>query len=173
MSADAIRIAGVVRQSIVDGPGLRMVVFVQGCPLKCPGCHNAQAQDPAGGYDCKIEKILREFDRNPLLLGLTLSGGEPFCQAQQLVPLAQAIHERGKTVWCYSGYTWEELMEMAGQSPAVRELLMLCDVLVDGRYEETQKSLTLRFRGSRNQRILDVPRSLAAGEATEYQFDEI
>lgn len=169
--ADSIRIAGVIRQSIVDGPGLRMVVFAQGCPLHCPGCHNPQAQDPAGGQDCTIEKILHLFDQNPLLLGITLSGGEPFAQARHFVPLAKAIHERGRTVWCYSGYTWEELLTMAQQQPEILALLQQSDVLVDGRFDETQKSLNLRFRGSKNQRVLDVVRSLQAGRPVAYRFD--
>lgn len=171
MIEQTIRIAGVIRQSIVDGPGLRMVVFAQGCPLHCPGCHNPQAQDPAGGQDCSIQKILRVFDQNPLLMGVTFSGGEPFCQPQHFAALARAVHERGRNIWCYTGYTWEELMEMAEQAPTVKELLHECDVLVDGRFDETQKSLLLRFRGSKNQRVLDVARSLESGEPVDYVFD--
>ena len=160
MSDPTIRIAGVIRQSIVDGPGLRFVVFTQGCPHGCPGCHNPDTHDFAGGYDCAVSKILHEIDRNPLLKGLTLSGGEPFCRAGELLPLARAVRERGKDIWCYSGYRLEELFALSHKDTDVFELLHLLDVLVDGRFVEAEKDLTLRFRGSRNQRVLDVHRSL-------------
>lgn len=166
-SGDTVRIAGVIRQSIVDGPGLRMVVFTQGCPHGCAGCHNPETHDFAGGYDCELEKLLAVLDKNPLLAGMTFSGGEPFERAEELVPLAEQVRERGKNIWCYSGYTFEELLERAGREPAVQRLLSLCDVLVDGRFEEEQKDLTLHFRGSRNQRILDMAKSLAQGEAVQ------
>lgn len=160
---ETIRIAGVVRQSIVDGPGLRLVVFTQGCPHACPGCQNPETHDFAGGYDCAVPSILAELDKNPLLKGLTISGGEPFCRAGELLALAEAVRARGKDIWCYTGYTFEELQRSA--DTAARSLLALLDVLVDGRFELQQKDLTLRFRGSGNQRVLDVPRSLAAGAA--------
>jgi anaerobic ribonucleoside-triphosphate reductase activating protein len=157
----AVRIAGVVRESIVDGPGLRFVVFTQGCPHHCVGCHNPQSHDFDGGYDCELDKILAAIGQNPLLSGITLSGGEPFCQAQALLPLARAVRERGLGVMAYSGWTFEELLKL--DDPAVKPLLECCDLLVDGRYVEPLRDLTLRFRGSSNQRILDVPASLSSG----------
>lgn len=169
MSAAVIRIAGVIRQSIVDGPGLRMVVFTQGCPHHCPGCHNPDSHDFDGGYDCPLDRILAAFDKNPLLRGITLSGGEPFARAGQLLPLARAIGQRGKDVYCYTGYTLEELLAMDDADTAA--LLGLIDVLIDGPFLREQKDLTLRFQGSRNQRLLDLPRSLAAGEAVLAQLD--
>lgn len=156
----SIRIAGVVRQSIVDGPGLRFVVFTQGCPHRCKGCHNPQTHDFSAGYDCPVEKILTEIDKNPLLRGLTLSGGEPFCRAEELLPLVRTVRERGKDIFCYTGYTFEELLACGDRNPSVRTLLELTDVLVDGRFEWEFRDLSLRFRGSTNQRILDVKRSL-------------
>ena len=160
-----LRIAGIVRQSIVDGEGLRMVLFTQGCPHSCPGCHNPETHAFDGGYDCESSVILAEFDKNPLLKGVTISGGEPFLQAEALVPLALAVKARGKDLWCYSGYTFEQLCAMAEKDSAVRELLSLLDVLVDGPYLHEQRDLTLRFRGSANQRIIYVPRVPVLGEA--------
>ena len=161
----SIRICGVVRESIVDGPGLRFVLFTQGCPHHCPGCHNPQSHDIAGGYECEEKKILQEFAKNPLLKGMTLSGGEPIVQAEKLVPLAKQVVAMGKDIVLYSGYTFEQLLDMAKTRPAILELLSLSALRGDGRYEQAQRSLSLLFRGSANQRLIDVPASLAKGEA--------
>ncbi len=160
----SIRLAGIVRESIVDGPGIRLTVFVQGCPHRCPGCHNPDTHSPSGGYDCALQKILDAFDADPLLRGVTLSGGEPFEQAARLLPLAQAVRRRGKDVVVFSGYTFEELLEKSKSDPAVTELLSLCELLVDGRFLLAERDLSLRFRGSRNQRLLDPRQSLATGK---------
>ena len=158
-----MRIASYVHDSIVDGPGLRLTVFVQGCPHRCPGCHNPQTHDFAGGKALSAAELVRQMDENPLLDGLTLSGGEPFAQAEDCAALARAARERGLNVWCYSGWTLEELLQ--DTRPGVRELLELTDVLVDGPFLLEERSLTLKWRGSANQRVLDLPKSLAAGEA--------
>lgn len=152
----ALRISGIIPESIVDGPGIRLTVFTQGCPHYCPGCHNPQTHDFAGGTTIDVEEILRQVKENPLLCGVTFSGGEPFCQPGPLCELARAVKELGKTVMTYSGYTYEQLTQMGRTDPAVRELLGLTDILVDGPYIEAQRDLTLRFRGSRNQRILHL-----------------
>lgn len=157
---ETVRIAGVIKQSIVDGPGMRFVVFTQGCPHKCEGCHNPQTHSFSGGYDCVIQKILDEISKNPLLKGLTLSGGEPFCRAEELLPLVKAVRAKKMDVFCYTGYTFEELLAMSELDAAVAELLGLIDILVDGRFVLAERDLELRFRGSRNQRILDLPASL-------------
>lgn len=157
---ETVRIAGVVKQSIVDGPGMRFVVFTQGCPHKCEGCHNPQTHSFSAGYDCEIQKILAEIDKNPLLKGLTLSGGEPFSRAGELLPMVKAVRAKGMDVFCYTGYTFEELIAMSELDAAVAELLTLIDILVDGRFILAERDLELRFRGSRNQRILDLPASL-------------
>lgn len=159
-----VRLAGVVRESIVDGPGIRLTVFVQGCPHHCSGCHNPDTHDPLGGYDCTLQKILDAFDADPLLRGITLSGGEPFEQADGLLALAQAVCQRGKDVVAYSGYTFEELLEKGKKEPNVIELLSLCCLLVDGRFIQAQRDLSLRFRGSRNQRLIDPQQSLKTGK---------
>ena len=169
-----IRLSGVIRQSIVDGPGLRFVVFTQGCPHNCPDCHNPQTHDFTGGYDATADKLLAAYDENPLLKGITLSGGEPFCQNESgllgLTALAQGIHARGGDVYSFSGYTFEELLALSAENPAIKALLSQLDILIDGRYVASQRDLTLRFRGSANQRIIDVPTSLAAGAATWAQL---
>ena len=111
-----LRISGIVEESIVDGPGLRYVVFTQGCPHHCPGCHNPQTHDFDGGEFRDTDDILRQFMENPLLSGITFSGGEPFVQAEPLCHLADAVHAAGKNVYAYSGYTCEELYSLAQRS---------------------------------------------------------
>lgn len=152
-----LRIAGVIKQSIVDGAGLRFVVFTQGCPHRCKGCHNPQTHDFNGGYLIEQDKILAEFFKNPLLKGITFSGGEPFEQAEALIPIAEAVKTNGDDVTIYSGYTLEELT--AKHDRHVDKLLLLCDVLIDGRFVLAERDLTLVFRGSRNQRIIDMNES--------------
>ncbi len=159
-----IRIAGIVKQSVVDGPGLRLTIFTQGCPHHCPGCHNPETHDFAGGYDCDVAVILEELEKNPLLRGITLSGGEPLCRAEELLPLVREVKRAGKDVVCYTGYTFEELMQIKKKDANLAALLELIDLLIDGRYDQSQRDLTLRFRGSRNQRVLNLPVSLRTGE---------
>ena len=153
-----IRIAGVVRESFVDGPGIRFVVFCQGCPHRCPGCHNPATHDFDGGYDCEIEKILDAVEKNPMLDGVTFSGGEPLCQPEAFLELAREIRSRFPqlNIMIFTGYTYEELQKMWDGRPALKELLDLIDYLIDGRYMQEQRDLTLQFRGSRNQRIIDM-----------------
>lgn len=153
--------SGLVNDSIVDGPGFRFAVFTQGCPHNCEGCHNPQTHDPKGGYDIDTDAVLAQIKANPLLDGITLTGGEPFMQATELLPLAKAVKEQGLSVLAYSGFTFEELLV----KPDCVALLSYCDILIDGRFELKGRSLELRFRGSVNQRILDVQQSLAAGKA--------
>ena len=159
---NTIRIAGVVRESIVDGPGLRFAVFCQGCPHGCPGCHNPASHDFKGGYDCEISKIIAAVDANPLLDGVTFSGGEPFCQPEAFYVLAEEFKKRNLNLMAYSGYTYEELVDM--NNPAVEKLLGMLDYLVDGRFIQSQRDLTLLFRGSSNQRVIDMPKTLEKGQ---------
>ena len=165
--SESIRLAGVIRESIVDGPGIRFVVFTQGCPHHCPGCHNPGTHDPAGGYESRIDNLVTEFRKNPMLKGITLSGGDPFAQAAACASLARRIHALGKDVITFTGYTFERLLEGADGDNAWRELLEETDILIDGPFLLAEKTLTLPFRGSRNQRMLDVPASLQRGEAVE------
>ena len=154
-----MRIAGTVSESIVDGPGLRLTVFTQGCPHRCPGCHNPQTHDPEGGSWADTEDILAAAAENPLLDGITLSGGDPFLQPVPCLALAEGAHKIGLNVWTYTGYTWEALLEENDAEKLA--LLKETDVLVDGPFLLAERSLELRFCGSRNQRLIDVKKSLA------------
>lgn len=165
-----IRLSGIVNDSIVDGTGIRMTVFTQGCPHHCPGCHNPQTHDFLGGYLEDTAVIAEKFSQNPLLCGITLSGGEPFFQAQPLTVLCREIKAMGKDIWAYSGYTYEELL--ADVTPYARELLSLVDVLVDGKFEQEQSDLNLYFRGSSNQRLILVQQSLAQQEIVLLTLEE-
>ena len=155
-----LRIAGTVSDSIVDGPGLRFTIFTQGCSHGCKGCHNPHTWAYDGGEVADLDKLFESVAENPILSGVTLSGGEPFDQAAALLPLVEKYKACGKEVAAYSGYTWEELCA----DPEKKKLLSLCDILIDGEFIEAQKSLELKFRGSANQRILDVKKSLAEGQ---------
>lgn len=151
-----LRINGVVAESVVDGPGIRYVIFVQGCPHRCEGCHNPQTHDFSGGFIADEKAILREIGENPLLNGVTFSGGEPFSQSAPLVRMAQSIHEMSLDVMVYSGYTLEQLRERAREDMAISALLNQTDILVDGPFILAERDLTLDFRGSRNQRIIHM-----------------
>ena len=149
-----LRIAGIQRDSIVDGPGIRYVIFTQGCPHRCPGCHNPRTHDPEGGREADMDGILEQIRGNPLLGGVTFSGGEPFMQAEALVPVAEAVKAMGKHLMIYTGYLYEELRKM--EQPGVQKLLELADVLVDGPFVLAMRDLTLAYRGSANQRVIDL-----------------
>lgn len=166
-----LRIAGTIDESIVDGPGIRFVIFTQGCPHHCPGCHNPQTHDFEGGQEIKISELLSCVQANPLIQGVTLSGGEPFCQPAALAELVRVLRQGGKHIMAYSGYTWEQLLAM--ENPDVRTLLERCDVLVDGPFLEEEKDISLRFRGSRNQRLIDVRESLKTGEVVTTTCDHL
>lgn len=157
-----LRISGCVNDSIVDGPGLRFTLFTQGCPHHCPGCHNPQTHDFKGGYNASIKKIFAQIKANPLLSGVTFSGGEPFVQAKTLVPLAKMIKEAGLELACYTGFVFEQLA--SDQVKGARELLNYIDVLIDGKFVLSQRSLDLAFKGSKNQRTINVPQSLKEGK---------
>lgn len=160
-----LRLAGVVRESIVDGPGIRLTVFTQGCPHHCEGCHNPQTHDFDGGYISNTDNILKAIKENPMLQGVTFSGGEPFMQCEPLTELAKECHNLGLNVMVYTGYTFEALLKGFDENPQWKSLLENIDILVDGPFILSQRSLMLHFRGSTNQRILNVPESLKAGTA--------
>lgn len=165
-----IRLAGVIRESIVDGPGIRFVVFTQGCNHHCPGCQNPDTHDPAGGYAGDTDRLWEAFKQNPMLAGMTFSGGDPFLQAEPLTHLAKQVHAMGKNIITYTGYTYEYLITHFEEHPFWRELLMQTDILIDGPYIESQRSLTLHFRGSSNQRAIDPKASLASGRIVEVEL---
>lgn len=156
-----IRVAGIINESIADGPGIRYVLFVQGCPHHCPGCHNPETQCLNGGYLLTASEILEQIRRSPLLSGVTFSGGEPFLQAEKLVPIARECHRLGLNVITYSGWTFEELVK--ANNPAWNCLIAESDVIVDGPYQQELRSYQSKFRGSSNQRLVNVSFSLLTG----------
>lgn len=164
-----MRIAGLVSDSIVDGPGIRLAVFAQGCPHHCPGCHNPNSHDPSGGSEMAVTEILQKMAKNPLLDGVTLSGGEPFSQAEECAAIAQATHQKGLNVWTYTGYTYEYLLAKQSEHPGWQALLNETDVLVDGPFLLQERSLELKFCGSRNQRLIDMQKTRASGQVVLWQ----
>ena len=167
--AAKLKIAGIARESIVDGPGIRFVVFTQGCSHRCPGCHNPQTHDPEGGNWISTDRLLEEIGKNPMLKGVTFSGGEPFEQPGPLAELTRGILDMGLDLISYSGYTFEELLQMGEEDPDLRYILENCRMIIDGRFQEDKKTLALPFRGSTNQRLVDVQASLKAGETVVFE----
>lgn len=155
-------IAGVVLDSIVDGPGIRVSIFCQGCPHHCPGCHNPETWEFGCGTPMEEDRLVEIVMSNPLCGGVTFSGGEPFAQAEGFAKLAQRLKAKGYEVASYTGYTFEQLLNGTADQKA---LLGTIDVLIDGPFVQAEKSLELSFRGSKNQRILNVPASLRAKKA--------
>lgn len=151
-----LRLFGTVSESIVDGPGIRYVVFVQGCPHHCEGCHNPLSHDPEGGTPTSVRKVWEKISAMPHLDGVTFSGGEPFTHAAALAEIGRLARAKGLNVMTYSGYTYERLLEMAKSDSGVRDLLTVTNYLVDGPFVLSQRDITMKYRGSRNQRILDV-----------------
>lgn len=159
-----MRISSIINDSIVDGPGLRLTVFTQGCPHACPGCHNPETHDPLSGYEVDVDRIAEMMEENPLLSGITLSGGDPFLQARECSQLAMLAHRQGLNVWTYTGYTYETLT--SAKNIWWDALLAQTDVLVDGPFILEQKSYAAIFRGSTNQRLIDIDRTRKTGNLT-------
>ena len=153
---DTVRIAGIIDESIVDGPGIRMVIFAQGCPHRCKRCHNPETHDFEGGYLMSLEDIAQLPSKNPLLDGVTFSGGEPFSQAKAFSMLGKRFKDLGLDIMTYTGYTYEFLLEESNETNAWKQLLDVTDILVDGKLKLEKKNLLLPFRGSENQRIIDL-----------------
>ncbi len=156
-----LKIAGVVKESIVDGPGIRYTVFTQGCPHHCPGCHNPQTWAFEGGQSTTAQALFEDFQKDPILKGITFSGGEPFCQPEPLTELAKLVHQAGKDVVVFTGWIYEQLVEK--NDPAVNGLLAEIDLLIDGPFIMEQRNLELRFRGSENQRLIDMKKTRQEG----------
>lgn len=167
---DKIRIAGVVKESTVDGPGFRYVIFTQGCPHHCEGCHNPDTHSMNGGKLESITALAEDIQKNPLLKGVTLSGGEPFMQAHKLVKLLSMIDLNRYTVMTYTGFEYEYLLRNANNENGYLELLKLTDVLIDGKFELAKKTSQMKFRGSSNQRAINVKRSLKEGKVIGHDF---
>ena len=160
-----IRVLDILEDTMVDGPGFRTSIYCAGCRHACPGCHNPQSWDFNAGRDMTVEQIMRIIENDPYTLGVTFSGGDPMYQAAGFAELARQIHRRTqKDIWCYTGFTFESLIH-----EDQRELLEQIDVLVDGPFIQKLRDPDLLFRGSSNQRLIDVPASLYAGKTVLWQ----
>ncbi len=161
----SLRIIDIIEDTTVDGPGFRTSIYCAGCTHHCPECHNPQSWARDAGHTMEVEDVMSIIEADPYA-NVTFSGGDPMQQAEAFTELAHAIKERTrKTIWCYTGYTFECLLHM----PTQRALLESIDVLVDGPYVAAKSDRELRFRGSSNQRIIDVPQSMAEGHVVEWQ----
>jgi len=156
--------------SIVDGVGIRTVIWTQGCSHNCPGCHNPSTHDFKGGELVELEDALNALEELQGQTGITLSGGDPFFQAKQCALLAKKAHELKMNVWAYTGFTYDELINSNNKS--IKELLFEIDVLIDGKFEQDKKSLDCPFRGSTNQRIIDVKKSIDNHEVILYNLNQ-
>ena len=155
----------IMQDSIVDGEGIRCVLWTQGCIHNCKGCHNPQTHSFSEGYLVDIEKIKKQiFEASSYHDGITFSGGDPMCQANACLEIAKFCKDNDINVWCYTGYTYEELITRAKSNLKIMEFLRNIDVLIDGKFVLEKKSLDVKFRGSTNQRIIDVQRSLEEGK---------
>ncbi len=158
-----MNIAGIISDSIVDGPGLRTTVFFQGCAHKCKGCHNPETHSFGTANEMSVKEIVEKVMKNPLCRGVTLSGGDPVYQAREAKELAKALKTKGYEVALYTGFTWEELVNEQDEDRL--ELLRNVDIIIDGRFEIEKRTLELKFRGSSNQRIIECKKSIQ-------EFDE-
>ena len=166
-----LQILNIVEDTMVDGPGFRTSIYCAGCRHQCPGCHNPQSWDFSGGYTVSTEEVMRVIEADPYTRGVTFSGGDPMYQPEGFAELARAIRQRTpqKDIWCYTGFTYEQLLT----NPRQRQLLELIDVLVDGPFIRSQRDETLFFRGSRNQRIIDVQASLPQSQPVTLSWENI
>lgn len=160
--------ANIQPDSIVDGEGIRTVIWFQGCLHHCTGCHNPETWNLNGGIELDLDTLKNELSQLKYQNGITLSGGDPFYQSLAALEIAKYAHSLGLNVWCYTGYTFEEILN---EDENKLELLKNIDVLIDGRFEIEKKSLACKFRGSTNQRIIDVTKSLTNNEVILYYGD--
>lgn len=167
MTNESIRLLRVVHNTVVDGPGVRTSLYAGGCDHRCSGCHNQESWRSDRGELYAIEELLGELRKNPYL-NLTFTGGDPLLQVEPFTELARRVKEESsKTIWCYTGYRFEEVVA----SESLSKILPYLDVLVDGRFEESLKSPALPFRGSSNQRLIDVQSSLRTNRVVEFAYN--
>lgn len=155
-----VRLAGIAYESLVNGPGMRRVYFAQGCRHNCNGCFNKETHDFNGGELKNMDELIKDAIGNPMLTGITFSGGDPLEQAENFAYMAKAFKKAGLNIWCYTGYTFEQILNMIKENKALKELIDNIDVLVDGKFEINNKKDSLRFKGSTNQRLINVKESL-------------
>lgn len=160
----SVKLAGIAYESLVNGPGLRRVLFAQGCKHNCKGCFNPSTHSEDGGALKDIDELVEDIRKNPMLKGVTFSGGDPFEQADKFAYIAIKIKEIGLNIWCYTGYNFEYILQHETEHEGWKSLLENIDVLVDGKFEEDKKADNIKYRGSSNQRIIDVKESLITGK---------
>ena len=158
-----IRLSGIAYESLVNGPGMRRVFFAQGCRHNCKGCFNPDTHDFNGGEIRNMDELIESVLDNPMLRGVTFSGGDPLEQADKFSYMAKVFKNKGLNIWCYTGYTYEYILEHRDKNNGWNELLRSIDVLVDGKFQEENMQEGLKFRGSNNQRIIDIKESLKQG----------
>ncbi len=169
-----IRLASELQlDSVVDGTGIRTVVWTQGCLHNCPGCHNPSTHDFDGGFEKDVDEMIEEISELEAQDGVTFSGGDPFYQPEACALIARAVHKYKMDVWCYTGFTFEELLDMSKKNPAIMDFLKQIDILVDGRFIMAKHSYNLKFRGSSNQRIIDVKASLKKQKVVIAMVDDV
>lgn len=167
---DAVNVAGIVRESIVDGPGFRFVIFCQGCPHGCKACHNPDTHAFKENKLIGVDELFEIIMKPRLGKGVTFSGGEPFCQSAPFAKLGEKLKAEGIDILIFTGYEYEELIKMAKYNESIMRLIKTADYIVDGRYKEELRDLSLKFRGSSNQRIIDVKKTLEACKIVEAEF---
>ena len=155
------------RDSIVDGEGIRSVIWTQGCPHHCPGCHNPKTHSFDGGYLIPVDKLIQEIDTLEGQDGVTFSGGDPMMQPKACSIIAKHCHEKNLDVWCYTGYNYEDLLEMSKKNKDIMDFLKEIDILVDGKFILAEKSFDVMFRGSKNQRLIDIKKSLKSNKVCQ------
>lgn len=165
-----VRLSGIAFESLVNGPGLRRVIFAQGCIHNCKGCFNPDTHDMQGGQMMNMDKIIEDIKNNPLIKGVTFSGGDCLEQADKFAYMAKEIKKLGLNIWCYTGYTYEYIIENRDKRVGWNELLNSIDVLIDGKFEKDKRDASLRYKGSSNQRIIDIKESLKSGKVVTIEY---
>lgn len=166
-----VRLSGILSESLANGEGLRQVIFSQTCYHNCKGCFNPETHSPHGGQWFNTNDVISTLKANPLLNGVTFSGGDPFEQAVAFAHIAHSIRRPSFTVWCYTGYTYDYLLTHQSTKPGWKTLLNNIDVLIDGPFEEALHDANLKYRGSSNQRIIDLPTTLRTGTLTTLCYE--
>lgn len=165
-----IRLSGIAYESLVNGPGIRRVFFSQGCKHNCKGCFNPDTHDFNGGENRNMDELIESVLDNPMIKGVTFSGGDPLEQAEKFAYMAKAFKNNNLNIWCYTGYTYEYIREHKDENNGWNELLNNIDILVDGKFEEENMQEGLKFRGSTNQRIIDIKKSLNHGKIVTLDY---
>lgn len=165
-----VRLSGIIYESMVNGNGIRRVLFAQGCKHNCKGCFNPETHPLDGGELVDMNELVEDVISNPMLTGVTFSGGDPFEQAEKFAYMAEKIRNSGKNIWCYTGYTFEYIIRNFKIREGWEELIYNIDVLIDGKFDIQKSDKKIKYRGSTNQRVVDVKNSLCKGKVVEKEI---